>query len=284
MLIVIEKITDPEAQKQTKDIGEMRKTRHWKLFRRRMLLEATMGCRYWRWHHWGCRLSNLSCRYHAVAPAIPCTLHLGPDIHRLLPASPISRLAFYIPIKLNELVQVIQKILSPGCPVVAWWKIISPPIDFFITFMFLMITISMIIMATMMKCFHIYRIYRLQRLGQWPLFRIIFNCFQCWALPATSWKNTHRWRYIIFNPMISYLIIKTNIIFFFTGLSILHTLIFRIKCSDWFSHIFWQKWFYENLDRSSSYKDTYIVMFLCYDYFLIFSFWKRARPLLKGIL
>ena len=71
MLIVIEKITDPEAQKQTKDIGEMRKTRHWKLFRGRMLLEATMGCRYWRWHHWGCRLSNLSCRYHAVAPAMP---------------------------------------------------------------------------------------------------------------------------------------------------------------------------------------------------------------------
>ena len=67
-----------EAQKQIKDIGEMRKTRHWKLFRRRMLLEATMGCRYWRWHHWGCRLSNLSCRYHAVAPAmpnpVPCTL------------------------------------------------------------------------------------------------------------------------------------------------------------------------------------------------------------------
>ena len=64
MLIFI----DPEAQKQTKDIGEMRKTRHWKLFRGRMLLEATMGCRYWRWHHWGCRLSNLSCSSHAVAP------------------------------------------------------------------------------------------------------------------------------------------------------------------------------------------------------------------------
>ena len=106
--------------------------------------------------------------------AKPCTLHLGPDIHRLLPASPISRLAFYIPIKLNELVQVIQKILSSGCPVVAWWKIISPPINLF-TFMFLMITISMIIMATMMKCFHLYRIYRLQRLGQWPLFLIVLD-------------------------------------------------------------------------------------------------------------
>ena len=131
----------------------MRKTRHWKLFRRRMLLEATMGCRYWRWHHWGCRLSNLSCRYHAVAPAmpIPCTLHLGPDIHRLLPASPISRLAFYIPIKLNELVQVIQKILSSGCPVVAWRKIISPPINFFIIFIFLMIIISMIIIKSIFQ-------------------------------------------------------------------------------------------------------------------------------------
>ena len=183
----------------------MRKTRHWKLFRRRMLLEATMGCRYWRWHHWGCRLSNLSCRYHAVAPAIPCTLHLGPDIHRLLPASPISRLAFYIPIKLNELVQVIQKILSSGCPVVAWWKIISPPIKF-LPLYFWWSSFLWLSWRPWWNFSHLQNIYRLQRLGQWPLFLIVLdagtlNQGSCHLLEVI--KNTDRWRYITFGPIVT---------------------------------------------------------------------------------
>ena len=106
--------------------------------------------------------------------------------------------------RLLEIIQVLDSI--------SWVRCASGNALIIVSFLMMIIgIISLIIMVIIVKRFTEFRV---QRLGQWPLFRIIFNCFQCWALPATSWKNTHRWRYIIFNPMISYLIIKTNIIFF----------------------------------------------------------------------
>ena len=79
------------------------------------------------------------------------------------------------------------------------------------------------------------------RLGQWQLFSIVFDCFQFWALPATSWKNTHRWRYITIS--------SKQILYFLLASQFWINWNFGKKCSDWFSHIFWQKYLYENLDR-----------------------------------
>ena len=65
----VTKVTTRSNQCQNGVIVRRMRTKDWKLFMRRMLAEATMGCRYWGWRHWGCRLSNLSCSCKsAVAP------------------------------------------------------------------------------------------------------------------------------------------------------------------------------------------------------------------------